>query len=1064
MTLEELQRLIVSGTPGDLVAAFKHMPETERKRLSKDTAQMLRAADRYFSSWPSERPKNAPAFDTLYEMCGREGPNERHWREQLSLAALAVCPFSVAKSVAGVFLWEHDAQEATAEVLSDRRPDWIEPWIEARLDDPGQPLWAISWAALRTMIKAGICRRPSSDGYIHKMVRDISSQGWGRGGVIDGRPIGDELAADPPLLEDEVWRLFEVETTAFALSQADWRRARALEDWGAKSNWPEALRWLAREGRLDRHRLLSSCLRALGGTFKQNTLGDFANLFEFLQPTPEETLAHQEALIDLLSARSPRVVSFALAQLERIATSDGLSIEAVISGIGGALQTPNKAQPMAAMELLRQVVARAPGSRHWAAHTLVRAIAHERVDVQAQALELLNELVDGPDAALAAALLEQGEEVAPSVRQLWAGLLQRLDRSAAVEAPRSDTCEAPSLDELRERAAELPDGVRDLLGLEPALAAAAAGRRPAPLAYAIEQATVLPALERTAPIASVDELIDTVARALETVEDWMCIERILDGISRLHHERPADFEKRTAPILKRLTQDMRGSFGSGLNTAHDAPAEISLLVVHWIASVPATEKVRPWQYDFSQDSASAVIRARVLEVIDRIGTGRAHLLLAMPTHAFGWIDPVTFVQRLLHMQDIQRPPVPVDLVQALLRLAPDNRHEALARAQDIRGPLGRPVRWALGSGTDAYRSPEHSEDAAIEHALWVAAGRARQVSGDLAWLAPRPFALDVCDGARAAHVTWEADLHRGRDRYTGADVRVPIVRFTRAFDFTGETQVGPLFPAAVIEEHTRSLTRWVPSWLAATWPAKPDSVFMVGVGAVVSALESKASIFNINHAYFGPLFEPTRRWSEPACLLALVGLIGKDTDSRGLAIDAIIEAIGDGRLGGDLLAGVLRRLAVPGWVKLNRLADACNEVARVSPLHAWMLADALDAMLAAYDEPPRDAHHVLELLLEILTEQQAAPSPALAAKLQQITGSSKLARLARQLCALEPADASQARAAACAQLAEAYITRGERWARSPEAVLQSTEDGPGVYGRALTQMTRACASRGGGAG
>ena len=74
---------------------------------------------------------------------------------------------------------------------------------------------------------------------------------------------------------------------------------------------------------------------------------------------------------------------------------------------------------------------------------------------------------------------------------------------------------------------------------------------------------VLDEADAITPIASVDELIDTVFHAIEVVDSPDELERIIDAISRLADQRPADFDQRVAPLLHRLNKGQVGSNGLG---------------------------------------------------------------------------------------------------------------------------------------------------------------------------------------------------------------------------------------------------------------------------------------------------------------------------------------------------------------------------------------------------------------------------------------------------------------------------------------------------------------------
>ena len=54
---------------------------------------------------------------------------------------------------------------------------------------------------------------------------------------------------------------------------------------------------------------------------------------------------------------------------------------------------------------------------------------------------------------------------------------------------------------------------------------------------------------RVTPIRDLDELIERLSAAVEDLKDADEFERLLDGVSRLFHPRPPDFQGRTAPLV-----------------------------------------------------------------------------------------------------------------------------------------------------------------------------------------------------------------------------------------------------------------------------------------------------------------------------------------------------------------------------------------------------------------------------------------------------------------------------------------------------------------------------------
>jgi hypothetical protein len=145
------------------------------------------------------------------------------------------------------------------------------------------------------------------------------------------------------------------------------------------------------------------------------------------------------------------------------------------------------------------------------------------------------------------------------------------------------------------------------------------------------------------------------------------------------------------------------------------------------------------------------------------------------------------------------------------------------------------------------------------------------------------------------------------------------------------------------------------------------------------------------------LFQKNRPWGEVGHLLLCLGLIGKDADVKGLAVDALIEGIEGRVFDPRLFAEVMARLGEGKWGKLNRLGEGLMLVVQVSTLHAGVVCEALEAWLPRLDFEERSAVHVLQVLLEAraLTGRPLAASAQ--AALREVSGSGKAAKLAKDL-------------------------------------------------------------------
>ena len=84
-----------------------------------------------------------------------------------------------------------------------------------------------------------------------------------------------------------------------------------------------------------------------------------------------------------------------------------------------------------------------------------------------------------------------------------------------------------------------------------------------------------------------------------------------------------------------------------------------------------------------------------------------------------------------------------------------------------------------------------------------------------------------------------------------------------------------------------------------------------------------------------------------------------------------------------------------------------TQVLEVSPLHRWWTAQLVDGIVSGLDSPPKGMHYLYEVALDCLPALKSRPGDATVEVLKQHKGSSKTARLARELLKLEgaPVDA-----------------------------------------------------------
>ncbi|ANN17870.1 ribonucleotide reductase [Amycolatopsis orientalis] len=189
----------------------------------------------------------------------------------------------------------------------------------------------------------------------------------------------------------------------------------------------------------------------------------------------------------------------------------------------------------------------------------------------------------------------------------------------------------------------------------------------------------------------------------------------LDGAHRVAGE----LQDALKPLVKRATKIAGEKYGPAV------PKLIATLVLGLAGrDVTRPPQVGGWRRP---------LHHRVTALLD--GTA---VPVSAATHQGGWLDPVVFVSRMLEHPDAAKD----DVVDALLRLAPDTRPEALALASALTGPHADTIRYALGGP-------------AIEDTGWTALAAAR---------ARHPESADPAAALRGEPgppITWTAKVGLG---------------------------------------------------------------------------------------------------------------------------------------------------------------------------------------------------------------------------------------------------------------------------------------------------------------
>ncbi|MGE0759400.1 MAG: DUF6493 family protein [Pirellulaceae bacterium] len=965
----DLAGMLDRGELAECVAFFAGMSEMRRRELAQE-CKKLRAAARK-SSFQEVQPgtfvrnPSVPAAEAAF----------------LATATLA-------EIKQGGRAWPVDDDVVLA-ILTDRRPDWVDGWVEWLLSDAHY--WG-HWRLVRRLIAAGLCRKPDLPQYYLGMIS-------GLGDRSRKQPLVESLLESPDLLEHDLWKLFEYEGGGEnSLANVD--------RWG--QSWSASLATLASQGQLSRERLLDEALGALERDFNHYRARWFLEFYDRLDPTEAELAAHGPRLLGLLRASAPNVVSWAWSKVTELAGRRAYEAGELIGAMEPLLRQRAKGIVQQALAVLESLAVADPASSGAVSQVVTQALAHERPDVQRTALAVLEKVGSVADVELRVAVGRYADSVAPSLRKRLARWLTEVVPEALPKMPASGDGELPG--------DELPAGLRERFAIDGMVDHWRAGRLQLPAArFDGTDLSRLAVVERLVPIGELDELVAVAARVIEDgtlVDD---AERCLDALSRLCGERPTDWERRLGPLRKRAEQLLRKGAVPfcGFDPGHDLVGLILAFATGEVirpvlgrTTIVTHGTAREWDglhftFDGEVYPAIAVnmrkaigfLSRRCQALAERIAGRNSGELLSAPTHTGGWIEPAELVRRVESGSGDE--PEPYDVCLALLRLAPDGRGEARRRFRP------QPVEWMRAV---AYALGAELEGPTTDSPLWVAAARARQPWADDRQLDARFPGLGP-DATVAASCRFRYKTRKSAN-YTFVDMTVeseppaPKSQDERLVTVTLHTQ-------RTSDRHYQwemggfgGRTVGSVRWTATIWPGARDSYFAGSAMECFQNLDWSEARWQ-NRALLEPLLDPGTPLRDTG-LWFLVGMLAaKEPGEAGLATDIAIRAIQDGRLGSDNLGAGLRELLPTGVMKPGRWQKTLSDVARISPVHAATVFVAVQgALREAPADLPKDVAKLLELLVELAAElSQPIADGECRQWLAQLGTKGKSGRLAHELLA-----------------------------------------------------------------
>jgi hypothetical protein len=993
----ELLDLLKRGEPSACVAFFKDASEESRKKLAPQALKCYR----------DNPPKKVP-----------------QQFECEKLAVLATASLGQLKRLSHNQPFSND-KNATygCAILLDRRPNWLEEWLQWVFAEGN---FYSSWQFIYELEQNSLF-----DG---KKNADIAVEVVRKTGLAE-KSLREEVLSEPLLLNEYIWRLFEFEEAGNRLNWHDSYAGPTMEmkkcgpDEHAELRWDHTLARLARDRRIPRARLLDASLDAM--TFDTlKSAGWYAPFHEMLDPTVGERADRLDRYLRLLACKQAPTMEVAHKALATLAMAKHLPPERYFEQIGPVLSSRPKSTVKRFLQIGETLIQQQSACGESGVRAVIDAFDHEASDVHMMVLEFLERFGSNPDPDLVEKIQGKMRHVAASQRDR---LLKWIDAARSVKTHVDVEKQEPSdedVNELITRAKALPEKWTTLAGVTTALNAI---RGDQPDIQAIPPDTFenfeVPRLDPQKGIELIqdlDALIDLLLAVLEGQVSADEVERALDGLSRLCNQRPANFSERTDSLRKRALDRMNEkSFLEGWEArapkifrGENTLADVAAVALSWVAPTELdtftqmkieldsvatkTKKAQEWfeaDIVFRSSPIAHFYSRRLLEIARRVAKRQALPLLAAPTHRGGWIDPLQFISRVQQ----HRPTIDEysDLIQAVLRLAPDHRDEALLNARGLSGEVGAVIRYALGG----------DEKVGVTAPLWVAAARSRSPYSDDDVVEAKHSGLGPNTGKAAR---WTVTVRRwsndGRNGKLGVGCKPERT-----------TKTSPALPTVLMT------ASYGTDWDALIWPFDRESLFAQQVTQLPLFMESIGTFWQTD---WDPLFDPDTAMRPVAKSLLGLGLSLRNPSSSRLALDALIATIGDGRIGGVDLGEILASLALLKEISPHRWLKALKECAQISALHAQVVRIGIEKWVASGQFTKPEFPKILELWHELCVEADEGVNDSVAREqLSTLGGGGKSGKLAKAILSITSSGKGHRIEAACYAL-EKRIERAERYARS----------------------------------
>ncbi|WP_329458958.1 hypothetical protein [Streptomyces sp. NBC_01497] len=521
-------------------------------------------------------------------------------------------------------------------VLRHREPEWLGD-VAGRLAVRTSTAQE-DFPLILELCRAAGRRLPVSDGTV---------RGWAMWHMSERRPLLEGLLRDPEAAA-MVPLLFVTEQLPL--------RADSPHD------WPAALAALAAGGTVPRGEVLDACVARLLRGGRPNEQAFFLAVLSALAPDGDERAARITDWMGMASDAAGPVAAMAQTVLAGLAGSGDLPPTLLADLSAAVFFRPEKKLVRSQLTLVRRVLVADRSTAAVLLPVLAESLfGHTDTGLQERALALVGRHLADVDEEVRERIAVQAGELAPVHRRAAAALFGRRPDDDDAE-PYEEVLPVPFTP------GPLPDPPWDVRELAAEVATAVGAPARGPDGDGLSAERLLDGLVRHA-YRDPDALRMALAESLAGT--WL----VDDELHRVFHTHQL---LHSAPPIQVVAGSLLGRVGTQALSG-------------MLESVPETVHA-------PSQRLATVLRHRAWEVAHRVRTRTLPFLLATPTDTSGSLDAAVLVERLRQFAGLGTVPAPLDLAQALLRVARAGAPATVASARALGTPEGDRLADWLSAG------------------------------------------------------------------------------------------------------------------------------------------------------------------------------------------------------------------------------------------------------------------------------------------------------------------------------------------------------------------------------